>query len=77
MSAHSDPVHRPQDEGGGETAPGVVPEPLSGEEAARYWLAHVYQGDDARQLTFRAIVTGMLIGGVMSISNLYVGLTAR
>jgi uncharacterized oligopeptide transporter (OPT) family protein len=42
--------------------------------AARWWLDNVYAGDDAVQLTPRAVVTGMLIGGVMSISNLYVGL---
>lgn len=41
---------------------------------AHAWLEQVYQGDDARQLSVRSIVTGMLIGGVMSISNLYVGL---
>jgi uncharacterized oligopeptide transporter (OPT) family protein len=44
------------------------------ERAARDWYENVYQGDDARQLSVRSIVTGMLIGGVMSISNLYVGL---
>jgi uncharacterized oligopeptide transporter (OPT) family protein len=44
------------------------------ERAAREWLANVYQGDKVRQLSVRSIVTGMLIGGVMSISNLYVGL---
>ncbi|MGQ0633201.1 MAG: OPT family oligopeptide transporter [Planctomycetaceae bacterium] len=44
------------------------------DQAARDWLQNVYQGDDAKQLTVRAVVTGMLIGGVMSISNLYVGL---
>lgn len=38
------------------------------------WLENVYQGDKMRQISIRAIVTGMLIGGVMSISNLYVGL---
>jgi uncharacterized oligopeptide transporter (OPT) family protein len=43
-------------------------------EAARWWLDNVYAGDDAVQLTPRAVVTGMVIGGVMSISNLYVGL---
>jgi uncharacterized oligopeptide transporter (OPT) family protein len=42
--------------------------------AAREWLANVYQGDHARQLSVRSIVTGMIIGGVMSISYLYVGL---
>jgi uncharacterized oligopeptide transporter (OPT) family protein len=41
---------------------------------AREWLANVYQGDRVRQLSVRSIVTGMLIGAVMSISNLYVGL---
>jgi uncharacterized oligopeptide transporter (OPT) family protein len=44
------------------------------EREARHWLAHVYQGDTIRQLSLRSIITGMLIGGVMSISNLYVGL---
>lgn len=44
------------------------------DQAARDWLANVYQGDTVRQLSVRSIVTGMLIGGIMSISNLYVGL---
>jgi uncharacterized oligopeptide transporter (OPT) family protein len=44
------------------------------EREAREWLANVYQGDKVRQLSPRAIITGMLIGGLMSISNLYVGL---
>src|SRR5690242_21181528 len=44
------------------------------EREAREWLANVYQGDKVRQLSVRSIVTGMLIGGIMSISNLYVGL---
>jgi uncharacterized oligopeptide transporter (OPT) family protein len=47
---------------------------LPPDEVARHWLAHVYQGDTVRQLSVRSIVTGMLIGGVMSVSNLYVGL---
>lgn len=53
------------------------PEPaaeLTPDQAAREWLEKVYQGDHARQLTVRSVVTGMIIGGVMSISNLYVGL---
>ncbi|MHB1037610.1 MAG: OPT family oligopeptide transporter [Pirellulales bacterium] len=41
---------------------------------ARDWLENVYQGDSMRRLSVRSIVTGMLIGAVMSISNLYVGL---
>jgi putative OPT family oligopeptide transporter len=40
---------------------------------ARKWRAEVYRGD-MPQLTPRAVVTGMLLGGVMSLSNLYVGL---
>ena len=44
------------------------------EREARTWLAEVYQGDQVRQLSLRSITTGMIIGGVMSISNLYVGL---
>ncbi len=56
-------------------APSDVPtavDPL--DQADLEWLQNVYQGDDARQLSVRSIVTGMLIGAVMSISNLYVGL---
>jgi putative OPT family oligopeptide transporter len=40
---------------------------------ARKWRAEVYRGD-MPQLTARAVVTGMLLGGIMSLSNLYVGL---
>lgn len=40
----------------------------------RYWLDHIYAGDDAKQLTWRSAIIGMVIGGVMSLSNLYVGL---
>ncbi len=42
-------------------------------EALR-WLREDYRGDTMPQLTLRAVVTGMLIGGVMSIINLYVSL---
>lgn len=44
------------------------------DQVARDWLANVYQGESVRQLSVRSVITGMLIGGVMSISNLYVGL---
>jgi uncharacterized oligopeptide transporter (OPT) family protein len=40
----------------------------------REWLANVYRGDTDPQLTVRAIVLGMLLGALMSFSNLYVGL---
>ncbi|MCX6639793.1 MAG: OPT/YSL family transporter [bacterium] len=37
------------------------------------WLTNVYQGD-VPQLTVRAVITGCMLGGIMSLSNLYVGL---
>ncbi|HEX8706298.1 MAG TPA: OPT family oligopeptide transporter [Myxococcaceae bacterium] len=49
--------------------PGASPSPVTDPE--RYWLENVYQGG-VRQLTVRAIISGMLIGGVMCLSNLYV-----
>lgn len=38
------------------------------------WRAKIYQGDHVRQLSVRSVITGMLLGGFMSISNLYVGM---
>ncbi|MGH7131926.1 MAG: OPT/YSL family transporter [Phycisphaerales bacterium] len=38
----------------------------------QWWLANVFRGDMA-QLTFRSAITGFLIGGVLSATNLYVG----
>ncbi|MFM7107346.1 MAG: OPT family oligopeptide transporter [Planctomycetaceae bacterium] len=40
----------------------------------RVWVEGVYRGDDAPQATLRAILMGGAIGGVMSLSNLYIGL---
>jgi len=39
-----------------------------------YWLKWVYRGDTDAQLTVRALLTGCVVGGIMSFSNLYVGL---
>jgi len=39
----------------------------------RQWRETVYQGD-VPQLTFRALVTGLLFGWLMALSNLYIGL---
>ena len=44
---------------------------MKAEDPERYWLENVYQGG-ARQLTVRAVISGMLIGMVMCLSNLYV-----
>jgi uncharacterized oligopeptide transporter (OPT) family protein len=48
--------------------------PTDESDPERTWLREVYQGDSARQLTVRAVVAGMLLGGVMSLSNLYIAL---
>lgn len=47
--------------------------PMTQDEIDTYWLQRVYK-PNVPQLTPRAVVTGMLLGGVMSLSNLYVGL---
>ncbi len=44
------------------------------EQRDRDWLANVYRGDKERDLTVRAVLAGMVFGGLMSLSNLYVGL---
>lgn len=49
--------------------------PMTQDEIDAHWLKHVYRPNE-RQLSPRAVVTGMLLGGVMSLSNLYVGLKA-
>lgn len=42
------------------------------EEKDQWWLKNVYKGN-MPQLTLRSAVTGMLLGGVLSLTNLYVG----
>ncbi|HET6148725.1 MAG TPA: OPT/YSL family transporter [Polyangia bacterium] len=46
---------------------------LTLEEKDRWWRAHVFKGD-LPQLTIRAALTGMVLGGVLSLTNLYVGI---
>ena len=41
-------------------------------EKDRWWLDKVWKGD-MPQLTLRSALTGMLLGGVLSLTNLYVG----
>ncbi|MFA5140229.1 MAG: OPT family oligopeptide transporter [Elusimicrobiota bacterium] len=50
------------------------PKKLTTKELDRQWLENVYQGDTAPQFTARAVIMGGLLGGFMSLSNLYVGL---
>jgi uncharacterized oligopeptide transporter (OPT) family protein len=48
------------------------------EEIERQWHDEVYRGrgDRLPQLTWRAVVMGSVLGGVLSLTNLYVGLKA-
>ncbi|MBI5058749.1 OPT/YSL family transporter [candidate division KSB1 bacterium] len=48
--------------------------PKTAEQEDREWVEQVYRGDKEPQNTVRAVISGMLLGGVMSVSNVYVGL---
>lgn len=43
------------------------------DEKDEWWLKNVYKGD-MPQLTIRSAVTGVLLGGVLSLTNLYIGI---
>lgn len=60
------PANEPED------APPIAD--IEGEDPEHKWFRTVYQGDKMPQLTLRAVIMGSLIGGFMSLSNLYVGL---
>ena len=38
------------------------------------WYAEVYRGEDAPQLTWRAVIIGSLLGFLLAFTNLYIGL---
>ena len=46
------------------------------EEIERQWFEQVYRGrgDSMKQLTWRAILMGSVLGGILSLTNLYIGL---
>ncbi len=48
------------------------------EEIERQWYEQVYtgRGDSMKQLTLRAVLMGSVLGGVLSLTNLYIGLKA-
>lgn len=48
------------------------------EEIERQWFEKVYRGrgDSMRQLTWRAVLMGSALGGILSLTNLYIGLKA-
>lgn len=43
------------------------------EEKDRWWLENVYRGN-MPQLTLRSALTGMMLGGLLSLTNLYIGM---
>jgi uncharacterized oligopeptide transporter (OPT) family protein len=43
------------------------------EEKDAWWLKNVYKGD-MPQLTIRSALTGMILGGILSLTNLYIGI---
>ena len=68
-------------------AAGAIPEeaplPIHGfrgtpDEIERQWYEEVYRGrgDVMRQLTWRAVLMGSVLGGLLSLTNLYIGLKA-
>ena len=48
------------------------------EEVERQWFEKVYKGrgDSMPQLTWRAVLMGSVLGGVLSLTNIYIGLKA-
>ncbi len=46
------------------------------EEIERQWFEKVYKGrgDSMAQLTWRAVIMGSVLGGILSLTNLYIGL---
>src|SRR6266508_3351924 len=48
------------------------------EEIERQWYDQIYRGrgDRIAQLTWRAVIMGYVLGGVLSLTNLYIGLKA-
>src|ERR1035437_1396088 len=43
------------------------------EQKDQWWLDNIYRGD-MPQLNFRSAITGMLLGGILSLTNLYIGI---
>lgn len=59
----------------GESTPPPEP-PVDAPQAERdaYWRKHVYVADKQRQFTLRAAIVGGLLGGMLSITSLYITL---
>ena len=79
MSFSLPQYNRSSPRGSGSGANEIVTPPdtkQTPEEIERHWFENVYAGDRMPQLTPRALIMGMMLGAVMSLSNVYVGLKA-
>lgn len=47
------------------------PDDAPAEQHEEHWYRHVYQGDRVKQLSFRAVMMGGIIGMMMSVAGLY------
>lgn len=81
MSLDSKPPAHGQDTPGAESSAYEFQLPVEGftgtpEEIERQWFEKVYRGrgDSMRQLTWRAVLMGSVLGGILSLTNLYIGL---
>ena len=79
----SKPTHNDSAPSGAHAAPETfhLPiEPFQGtpEQIEQQWFEKVYKGrgDSMAQLTWRAVIMGSVLGGVLSLTNLYIGLKA-
>ena len=52
----------------------LKPHDVSCDEQDRRWLEEVFVSDESPQLTLRATLTGVVIGSLLALSNLYAGL---
>jgi OPT family oligopeptide transporter len=72
------PNEKRVDAGGASWPPPPPDQPPQGHDATLAieleWLDQVYQGDHVKQATARAILMGSLLGGALSLQNLFVGL---
>ena len=54
--------------------PLAIPPDVVAQMSEQEWYAKAYLGEDAPQLTIRAVVMGSLLGFLLAFTNLYIGL---
>lgn len=83
MDQQSNPASRRGDTTASQDAYENYELPIEGfkgtaEEIERQWYdkSYVGRGDSIKQLTWRAVIMGSVLGGVLSLTNIYIGLKA-